>query len=37
MSSDKPALNGDVAEIANTLAMHAAAMKPAYLHSNEVP
>jgi translation elongation factor EF-Ts len=37
LKSDKPALNQSVFEIANTLAMHTAAMKPSYLTKEEVP
>ena len=37
MKSDKPALNNQIYEVANTLAMHTAAMKPSYLNKEEVP
>jgi len=37
IKTDKPALNNQITEIANTLAMHTAAMKPSYLNKDEVP
>lgn len=37
MKSNKPAKNDDVRVIANTLAMHTAAMKPSYLDKDQVP
>ena len=36
LRSDKPTLNGDVAEIALTLAMHTAASKPSLTKKEEV-